>query len=318
MTAEASGTGPSVEVRDVSFSYGAPGALDGVSLTANGGRVLGLMGDNGAGKSTLLQVIAGLRLPQRGQVLFPGNRGRDLRAYVGYCPQESLVFCDLTAKEQLVLAVRAHGASRDKANARAQELTLRLGLWGHEHKLAAALSGGMLRRLNIALSLASAPGLWLLDEPSAGLDAEQRALLHVCIRHERDQGTCVILCSHDDAEVRALSDTVCVMHKGRSVALGAPGELLARLQFPASVEITFARVPDQKQEISERMEDALGNVPMVWSGAALQLDVGETVDSVALVASVLGDLDQHPLSISARQKSLTDAARALCKEAAAA
>jgi lipooligosaccharide transport system ATP-binding protein len=275
------------------------------------------MGENGAGKSTLLRLIAGLQTPQRGTVSFPGNQGRDVRAFVGYCPQESLVFADLTVREQLVLAVRAHGQARGPAQTRATELALRLGLDAHAHKLAVALSGGMLRRLNIALSLASAPGLWLLDEPSAGLDTEQRALLHGCIRAERERGTCVVFCSHDDAEVRALADSVCIMHKGRAVAQGAPEALLSRLRFPACVEITFAKPPAHPQELQAHVTAAMGQKPMVWAGATLHVDVEDTVAALGQVSAALASVSPAPLAIAGRQKTLTDAARALAHEAGA-
>jgi ABC-type multidrug transport system ATPase subunit len=297
----------SVEVRGVSRAYGGRPALSEVRLSAFEGELVAIMGPNGSGKTTLLSIVAGQLAPDGGDVAFPTRGTRDRRAFVGWCPQGSSVFGDLTAREQVELAGRAFGASRAGARKRADCIFSDLGLAADAGKLASALSGGMLRRLNVALSLASAPGILCLDEPTAGLDAEQKALLYACLARERARGTTIVMASHDLDEIARISDRVCVMSAGRVVRVDTPDALMRGLGGAACVEIDLAEhEPVPRAEIEGVAAGVTGVRARRWQGRTLVCDVDEILGPVARVAEALGTRGVVPVAVRARRASLGD------------
>jgi len=219
--------------------YGSLVALDDVSLEVAPGRVLALLGPNGAGKTTTIDLLSGSASPDAGQVSWDGSPATPplLRRVVGFCPQTVGVWPRLTCSEQLVLLARLHGQRRTDARRRCHDLLDRLGLGGKAGARADTLSGGMQRRLNLALALVSDPPALLLDEPEAGLDPQGRALVRDFIA-ELAQGRAVLLASHDILEVERLAERVVVLDQGRVLATGSPEELLTRYELGDEVELT--------------------------------------------------------------------------------
>lgn len=226
--------GALIEISGVSKRYPrseAP-ALDRLSLTVAEGAIFGLLGPNGAGKTTLLSVLLGLTAKDSGQVQIAGHDlDRELpsiRRLCGLAPQELGFYPVLTVAENLQIYGAAGGLSGTKLKEQCAfaEDTAQLG--EHLHKRADQLSGGLKRRLNLALSLLHAPKLLFLDEPTVGVDPQSRAFILDVIRRLRDErGLTVIYTSHYMDEVQQLCDSAAILDQGRVLAQNAMSQLLA-------------------------------------------------------------------------------------------
>lgn len=289
----------------IAHAYGDRATLTGVDLGCEPGEVLALLGPNGAGKSTLLAIAAGLVAPTGGEVVLPVRGHRARRAHVGYCPQGSLVFADLGVAEQLELAARAFGASRADARARALAVLRALELADRADARPSELSGGMLRRFNVAHALVHQPPVLLLDEPSAGLDPAQRAVLHRAVRAERSRGASILIATHDLDEIAALADRVAVLDRGRLVTVATPAELLARAGARARVEVELDASPEDVAALVARFARA------TLAGARLVVEVDDVTEGSRAVAATLGELGVGARSLIARRASLADAYAAL-------
>ncbi len=205
-----------VRAEGLGRSFGYRQAVRGVDLSvAPGGRVA-LMGPNGAGKTTLLRMLAGLLRPDRGRVLIHGHdlrsAPRRARAHIGYLGHEPLAYLDLTVRQNLELFADLSGAASGAVDASLE----RVGLLARSLDSARDLSRGMLQRLSIARALISEPGVLLLDEPGAGLDARGADLLAEAVAAGGDERAAVLV-SHDPAEVIALAQRALVMRAGQIV-----------------------------------------------------------------------------------------------------
>jgi len=202
-------------------------AVDDLSVDVRPGEVFGLLGPNGAGKTTTIRMICGELAPDAGRILLRGRPvtgAADDRARIGLCPQELVVWDKLTCTEQLELTGRLYGLPRATARARSTQLLDDLGLATKAKARGGTLSGGQQRRLNIALALVHDPDLVVLDEPSAGLDPQSRALVRDVIR-ARARTSTVIVTTHDMDEADRLSDRVAIVDRGRVLVCDAPGAL---------------------------------------------------------------------------------------------
>jgi ABC-2 type transport system ATP-binding protein len=225
--------GALIEISGVSKRYPrseAP-ALDRLDLAVAEGAIFGLLGPNGAGKTTLLSILLGLTAKDSGQVRIAGlDIERDLpaiRRLCGLAPQELGFYPMLTVAENLQVYGAAGGLSGAKLKEQCAFAVDTAQLQEHQHKRADKLSGGLKRRLNLALSLLHAPKLLLLDEPTVGVDPQSRAFILEVIRRLRDQrGLTVIYTSHYMDEVQQLCDTAAILDQGRVLAQGALRELL--------------------------------------------------------------------------------------------
>jgi ABC-2 type transport system ATP-binding protein len=223
-------TGAALKLDGISKRYGDTLAVDRLSLELRPGEILGLLGPNGAGKTTTIGAICGLVPQDSGRILLDGSdlaARRDLRREIGYCPQSLVAWERLGCLEQLVFAGRLYGAARREAAARGTRLLESLGLADKAGVQARRLSGGMQRRLNLALALVQDPRLLVLDEPEAGLDPQSRVLVREYLRSLAG-GKTILLSTHDMDEAERLADRVAVIDQGRLLELGSPAELLSR------------------------------------------------------------------------------------------
>jgi ABC-2 type transport system ATP-binding protein len=239
-------TDTAIEVRDLAKTFpGGVEAVRGVSFGIRPGEVFGLLGPNGAGKTTTLRMITGLLTPSGGSVHVFGERvlPADLSgaARLGVCPQEPVLWDDLTCAEHLSLMAAMYELPSGTARTRTHALLGELSLADKSRALAKSLSGGMKRRLNLALALVHDPDVVVLDEPTAGLDPQSRALLWDYIRRlSRDRGKTVILTTHFMEEADRLSDRVAIMDHGALLVLDTPAALRARIGEGDVLDITFA------------------------------------------------------------------------------
>jgi ABC-2 type transport system ATP-binding protein len=217
-----------IEVAELCKAYGGRPVLGGLSFTVDAGEVFALLGPNGAGKTTTVEIVEGYRRPDGGTVrvlgVDPAGAGRDHRARVGLMLQGGGgIDPRLTPREVVRLYARFHARPRD-----VDEVLGAVGLVGAATGTRyRRLSGGEKQRVGLALALVGRPELAILDEPTAGLDVEGRAVVRDLIGQLRSEGTAVVLTSHDLADVERVADRIAILDRGRIVATGTAGELLA-------------------------------------------------------------------------------------------
>lgn len=211
-----------LEVKGISKSYRGKKAVDGLSFCLAPGEVLGLIGTNGAGKSTTISMIATLSKPDEGQILFQGKdirkNPRPLREKLGYVPQEIALYEPLSGADNLKFFGRAGGLSGSLLKERICAAAAMVGFTEEMlKKRVGEYSGGMKRRLNIAVALLKQPELLILDEPTAGVDIASRNLILQAVRQLAARKAAVIYVGHYMDEVEKICDAICVLDQGRTV-----------------------------------------------------------------------------------------------------
>jgi len=203
-------------------------AVDGVSFSIERPSFIAILGPNGAGKTTLLNMLAGVLPPTSGTITIMGmdlwREGAKVKRLIGFVPQEMGIWNELTVYENLMFSATLHDVSLFEARRRARELMKLMGLEEHRKKLASKLSGGLRRRLAIAMALIHDPKILILDEPTTGLDPGIRLELLRMLRRFVSEGRLVIMSTHisEDAE---RCDEVMIMHRGKILAFNKPDNL---------------------------------------------------------------------------------------------
>lgn len=211
------------------YSRAANPALDNISLEVGSGIIFGLLGPNGAGKTTLISILTGMLLKDAGKVEIDGLNVDDdiaaIRRRIGYVPQDLAFYPALSVAENLKVFAAL------SPNAGQKQLTFAIetaDLGAHLKKPAQTLSGGLKRRLNLAIGLLGQPKLLFLDEPTAGVDPQSRHFLIETIKRLRDQGMTILYTTHYMDEIERACERIAILDHGRVIAAGAIGELLAR------------------------------------------------------------------------------------------
>ena len=218
---------PILVVENIVKKYGGKTVLKGISFKVYEGMIYGLLGPNGAGKTTLLNIIAGIINPTDGKVYVNGRDPRDpkVRKYIGYCPQEPAVYEELTGIENMMFYARLYGQNERDAKKKIKELLEKVGLYEHRNKKVAKYSGGMKKRLSLAITLLLDPLLLILDEPTTGMDPGMRRDVWEIIKELRDAGKAIVLATHYMDEADILSDKVAIINEGEIIAEDSPEEL---------------------------------------------------------------------------------------------
>ncbi len=228
-----SNSGFAISIRDLKKQYAGAilPALNGLSLDIAAGSIFGLLGPNGAGKTTTIDILCGLLVADSGRAGILGlDAIRDtaaIRRRLGVVPQHIALYPALSGWENLQYIGRLYGLSRAEIQARGATLFERLGLTAHADKRVSRYSGGMKRRANIIASLMHDPELLILDEPTAGVDVQSRALILQFLREYRSGGRTVVYTSHLLEEAEQLCDAVAIIDEGRYIAGGAPASLVS-------------------------------------------------------------------------------------------
>jgi ABC-2 type transport system ATP-binding protein len=222
-------TDPVIAVEGLTKRYGARTVLDGVSLEVRAGEVVAMLGPNGAGKTTTVEIIEGYRSADAGSVrvlgVDPARSGREHRARVGLMLQEGGIDLRARPAESIRQYAAFHADPLDP-----EGLLDGLGLRSVSTTPYRRLSGGERQRLGFALALVGRPQVLVLDEPTAGMDPEARAVVRARIATERGGGTAILVTSHELADVERIADRIAILVAGRIVASGTPGELAAGLR----------------------------------------------------------------------------------------
>jgi len=213
--------------------------VDNLNLEIRRGEVFGFLGPNGAGKTTSIKMMVGLLKPTSGRVLFDGAEAGSVdKSRIGLCPQAHVQWDALTCRENLTFMGDMYGIPAPQLQARVNQLLDLLSLTEKADQTAAKLSGGIMRRLNIALALVNDPEILFLDEPSAGLDPQSRLLLWEVIRSLRDEeGKTIVLTTHAMEEADALSDRIAIIDHGKLLRLDTPEGLKQTLGKGDIVEL---------------------------------------------------------------------------------
>lgn len=289
-----------VEARDVVRVYGERRALDGLSLAIPAGSVFGLLGPNGSGKSTCVSLLAAMAQPDEGVLRVFGQQPcAALRARVGTVFQENAQDPLLSCSEYLALAGRLFGVPRAKRKARTGALLATFGLAERSNEPIANLSGGMRRRLDMARALLHEPELLILDEPTTGVDPdERRALWAALLGSERGTRT-ILLATNDLSEADAVCDRVAFLRDGRVIATGTPAELKRNMRRDA-LRLVWNASDEQLAEIASW--PGIGDAGR--DGDALHLTVD---DATAFVPRLFSYAPGEIRSVSIQPATLEDA-----------
>jgi ABC-2 type transport system ATP-binding protein len=252
-------------------------AVDGIDLRVDPGEIYGFLGPNGAGKSTTVHMLTTLLPPTAGTARVAGfdivKDGPKVRQAIGAALQEAALDNLLTGREHLRLQCALHGISRAERKVRAKELLERVGLTLAADRKVGGYSGGMKRRLDLALALAHRPSILFLDEPTTGLDVQSRsALWKEVARLAREDGVTVFLTTQYLEEADALADRVGIIDHGHIVAEGTPDALKAQIGRPTVEAIPGdGSTPEALARILEQFGEPTGGSP---KGVAVRLEHG--------------------------------------------
>ena len=313
---------PAVEVRGLRKSFGAQLVLDGIDLDVAEGTVFALLGPNGAGKTTAIHILSTLISADAGEVRVSGfdvARQPDLvRSVIGLTGQVSAVDGQFTGEENLRLIADLHHLGRERGRRRVTELLERFDLVDAAAKPAMLYSGGMRRRLDLAMTLVGEPHIIFLDEPTTGLDPRSRRVMWDIVRDLVAGGVTILLTTQDLDEADRLASRIALLDGGRVVAQGTPAEL-KRLVPGGSVRLEFSSLPEL-----DRAALVLRSGSRDEHGLALQLPSDGGVHSLRALLDRLdaerievdglsvrsADLDDVFLSLTGRRDGATPDHRA--------
>lgn len=236
-----------VELKNINKNFGDYKASDNVNFGVEKGKLIGLLGPSGSGKTTILRMIAGLEIPDSGDIIIDGVRVNDLAASkrgIGFVFQNYALFRYMTVYDNIAFGLRVQKADKKKIDERVRELIKLIGLEGLEKRYPSQLSGGQRQRVAFARALAPNPQLLLLDEPFAAIDAKVRKELRSWLREMIEKlGVTSIFVTHDQDEAIEVADEIIITNKGRIEQTGTPIEIYhnPKTAFTASFfgETTF-------------------------------------------------------------------------------
>jgi ABC-2 type transport system ATP-binding protein len=284
-------------------------AVSGIDLTVATGEIFGLLGPNGAGKTTTLRILTTLLPADAGTAYVAGADVRRqpalVRRRIGYVGQLGGADASATGRENLLLAGRLYGLSAAAASRRCDELAAAFGLSEFVGRAVRTYSGGQRRRLEVALGIMHKPRVLFLDEPTTGLDPQNRANLWTHLRSLRDEGTTVFLTTHYLDEADQLSDRVAIVDHGRVIALGTPDELKRRYSAD-TISVTPDLDPAGLPEMSRTLSDAVSAREAAVEHATIRLTVADTRAAMLTVMGVLTARGVGLLAASVGRPSLDD------------
>ena len=220
-------------IKNLRKRYGNFQALDGLNLEVADGELFGFVGPNGAGKTTTLKILAGLLVPDEGEVEIGGldvySDGKELRRRIGYVPDFFGVYDNLKVSEYMEFFASSYGITRLHARTPCHPLLEQVRLEDHEDFSVDGLSRGMKQRLCLARALIHDPDLLILDEPASGLDPRTRVEYTAILKELRDQGKTLLVSSHILSELSELCTSIGIIEQGRTVLQGSMDQIFARI-----------------------------------------------------------------------------------------
>ena len=264
-----------LEVKEITKDFAKKRVLNSVSFKTEEGEIFGLIGPNGAGKTTLLNIVSGLTDPTSGEVVLDGINLREkpleIKKRIGLVPQELALFEDMNAKDNLLYFGGFYGIGSRALSERAAELLKTVGLENRDKEKVKKYSGGMKRRLNLAISLLHKPKLLILDEPTVGVDPQSRQSIFDYLRELNKNGTTIIYTSHYMEEVEELCNRIFIIDEGKEVAYGTQDEIRNMVSKRQEIILRF-------EELNDGIISALSSVKGVISAENSEREIRLTVE----------------------------------------
>ena len=288
-------------------------ALDGLTFNVEEGTVFGLLGPNGAGKSTAVKILSTLSQADAGSARVAGfdvrkQAGR-VRSAIGVVAQRSGVDRDATGRENIVLQGRLYGMGGTELKARTQDLLERFGIAASANRVARTYSGGMQRRLDVAVGLVHRPQVLFLDEPTTGLDPEARAEMWSELDQLKGEGLTILLTTHYLEEADRLAKRLAIVDRGRVVVEGTPAQLKAEMRgdtVRASLRDDGSDSRSREDIVRELLAGVSGVRDVVVDGSQLHARADDGARAVPLVLSALETRGVAVSEVTVARPSLDD------------
>ncbi len=292
-----------------STRHGSIKAVNGVNLQVASGEIFGFLGPNGAGKTTTLRILTTLLVQDSGDALVAGfdvkKEPDQVRRHIGYVGQIGGADRPATGRENLILQGQLYGMTTTAASARAEELIQLLDLSEFAERIVYTYSGGQRRRLDVALGLMNRPTVLFLDEPTTGLDPQNRANLWLQIKKLRQEGTTIFLTTHYMEEADALCDRIAIMDDGRIVAEGTPEELKRQISGDC-ITIGIENQKEKAPELISLLEKADFMREVKQEDGYLRLYVKDGAEAISEVLRLLNEQKINLKTITLSAPSLDD------------
>jgi len=277
----AAGDPPAIETSSLTRRFGDFVAVDGIDLTVGRGELFSLLGPNGAGKTTTIKMLCCLLQPTGGTARIMGHDVVEdplaVKKIIAISPQETAIAEHLNARENLLLMAGVHGIGKQEATERSEELLELMALGGRAKERVKKYSGGMMRRLSIAMALVSNPDVLFLDEPTIGLDPQSRRGMWDHIAGLKGKTT-TVLTTHYLEEADALADRIAVVDEGKVIAEGTPNELKADIAGGQAMVVEATNVSPEAVEALRRMYPSVKEIDGGLEIEAEDVDVYELQD----------------------------------------
>jgi ABC-2 type transport system ATP-binding protein len=296
-----------IEARDLTKKFDNLMAVDGLNIKIKKGEVFGFLGPNGAGKTTSIRMMVGLLKPTSGEILIDGIDVKKIeKGTIGICPQELMLWENLTCKESLNLMADMYEVPKNIKIERIQKLLNDLFLTEKADTVVSKLSGGMKRRLNLALSVIHEPDVVVLDEPSEGLDPQSRRVLWNYIRSMRDdEGKTVILTTHIMDEADTLSDRIAIIDHGKLIRLDTPENLKNEIGEGDIVDMKLSDI-SLNQDLINLLNDQDDVISAVEVSGRIIIRALNAVGKLPVMMKTVEKLNVRVADISVRQNTLED------------
>jgi len=294
-----------LEVHNLTKRFGQKAAVDNISFQVNVGDAFGLLGPNGAGKSTTISVIAGLLTPDSGEVLLDGQslrkNPRYLKQRIGLVPQTIALYDHLSAEENLRFWGTIYGVTGKQLSDNIEWCLDVAGLKDYRKQRVKKFSGGMQRRLNIAVGMIHRPQLLIMDEPTVGIDPQSRNHILETVRSLNGEGMTVIYTSHYMEEVQYLCKRLVIMDDGRMIAYGNMDEVKQLAGTLATVRMEVSGDGSAAAAVLKQ-DTALQNV--LFADGQLVFQAADAATAVGRAVMALSTLDMQPVGIKIEEPNL--------------
>ena len=299
-----------IETSNLTKIYDNVVVVDHLDINVEKGELISILGPNGAGKTTLIKILTTILKPDEGVALIDGKdilkELLPIKSLIGTVPQDYVFYEELTAQENLVFFGTMHGFSKKELKFEADQILEKLGLGNRKDKTK-NFSGGMKRRLNIAIAFIMQPDILFLDEPTAGLDPQAKHVVWDYIKELKEDGKTIVLTTHDMNEAEMLSDRVLIIDNGKIIAEGTPKTLKENYSEENILEVVF--VHKEKAHEFKKSIEILDFLKQVFIEGENKVNIyfnGGIINFIKILQEELINDVTELESISLRQTTLED------------
>ena len=298
-----------IEIKDVTKSYGRQKVLQNVSFEIMEGELFGLLGPNGAGKSTLIDILTGIQSMDSGEIFINGKSIKtdkvEIRKQLGLVPQDIALLEELNAVDNLEYFGGLYGLAGAELKNQIETLLEVAGLTDKKKEKVKNYSGGMKRRLNIAVAMLHNPSILILDEPTVGVDAQSRQHIFDYIQSLAEQGTTILYTSHYMEEIETLCKRVFILDLGEEVAYGTKEEVKKLVGHTQTVALKLDRVPAGFDEVLKNSENGIQFITVDGQDIALTID--QTIFSMMKLIEQVEQAQLVIKSVNVKETTLEEA-----------